>query len=153
MTKNPDNSGNKQVKDTRFKPGQSGNPAGKKPGTRHRITLLAEKLLAEDAEEVVKKCIEMAKEGDTTCMRLVLERLLPPRKKDRPILIDLPQIENLQDASRAMTVITKAVGSGEITPEEGQGLAALMESYRKTVETTDLEARIRKLEESKGFKK
>jgi hypothetical protein len=26
-----------------FKPGQSGNPAGKRPGTRHRATMLAER--------------------------------------------------------------------------------------------------------------
>ena len=40
---NADNTGQKQG--TRRKPGQSGNPAGKPRGTRHKATILAEKLL------------------------------------------------------------------------------------------------------------
>jgi hypothetical protein len=32
-----------------FKPGRSGNPVGKAKGTRHRITVLAEKMMEDDA--------------------------------------------------------------------------------------------------------
>ena len=41
-----------------FRPGQSGNPAGKRPGTRHRVTLLAEQLLDGEAEAIVRKAVE-----------------------------------------------------------------------------------------------
>jgi hypothetical protein len=58
----------------RFVPGVSGNPAGKKPGTRHRATRLAEKLMAGDAEAVVRAIIDAAKGGDMTATRLVLDR-------------------------------------------------------------------------------
>jgi hypothetical protein len=40
MTDEPENAGQiqkKSAKDTRFKPGQSGNPAGKPKGTRHKL--------------------------------------------------------------------------------------------------------------------
>ena len=32
-------------RDTRFKPGQSGNPSGRPKGSRHRVTLLAEQMV------------------------------------------------------------------------------------------------------------
>ncbi|MFZ3328176.1 MAG: DUF5681 domain-containing protein [Methylocella sp.] len=37
-----------------FQKGQSGNPAGKQRGARHKTTLLAERLMQDDAERVVK---------------------------------------------------------------------------------------------------
>src|SRR5262245_33233647 len=42
-----------------FKPGQSGNPAGKKPGTRNRATLALEALLDGEAEALTKKAVEL----------------------------------------------------------------------------------------------
>ena len=38
--------------DTRFQPGQSGNPAGKKPGTRNRSTMLVEQMIGDEAERI-----------------------------------------------------------------------------------------------------
>jgi len=143
----PANAEGKQKKEHLWKKGQSGNPGGKKPGTRHRITLLAEKLLDKDAKDLVKKCIEMAKEGDGPSMRICMDRILPPRK-DRPVNIALPLIESLTDATRAMAFIANAVSVGEITPSEGQVLSVIIENYRKIVETTELEKRIIALESS-----
>ncbi len=81
-----------------FKKGQSGNPAGKKPGTRNKTTVLLEALLDGKAEALTKKAIEMAGKGDPAMMRLCIERLIPPRK-DRPINFDLPPLQTTQDAS------------------------------------------------------
>ena len=70
-------------------PGRSGNPAGKAKGTRNRTTLAIEALLAGEAEELTRKAIEMAKEGDGPALRMCLDRLAPPRK-DAPVCFDLP---------------------------------------------------------------
>jgi hypothetical protein len=46
-----ENAGGKQQRrgpGRRFRPGESGNPAGKRPGTRHRVTMLAEKLMQDE---------------------------------------------------------------------------------------------------------
>ena len=63
-----------------FEPGQSGNPRGKPRGTRHRVTLLAEKLMADDTEAVMRAVIDAAKGGDMTAARLILDRIAPARK-------------------------------------------------------------------------
>jgi hypothetical protein len=43
-------------------------------------SLTVAEVLEENANAIVDKCIEMALGGDSTCMKLCMERLLPPRK-------------------------------------------------------------------------
>jgi hypothetical protein len=63
-----------------FRPGQSGDPAGKPKGARNRATVAAEALLEGEAEMLTRKAIELGLSGDTTALRLCLERLMPPRR-------------------------------------------------------------------------
>jgi hypothetical protein len=137
------NAGKKQG--SKWKIGQSGNPAGKKPGTRHRATLAVEKLLDGEGEALTRKAIELAKDGDLTALKLCLERICPPRKS-RPINIDLPAVDTGEGVSQAQAVVVQAVGEGEITPDEGQVLSSILEARRKSIETADIELRLEKLE-------
>jgi hypothetical protein len=84
-----------------------------------------------------------------TAMRLCLERICPPRK-DRPVLVDLPEMKGAESASQVMAGILEAVAEGDITPDEARGLSAIVEVYRKTLETNELEARLQALELAKG---
>ncbi|CAJ0876661.1 hypothetical protein AMST5_02806 [freshwater sediment metagenome] len=129
----------------RFQPGQSGNPTGKPKGARHKTTLLAEKLMADDAEDVVKAVLTAAKTGDMTAARIVLDRLCPARR-DNPVTFSLPQIETADDAAKAMGAILAAVAGGEISPSEGAEVARLLEGYVKTLETAEFERRLAALE-------
>ena len=150
MSEKPEVSANaKQNKDHLWKKGQSGNPAGKKPGTRHKATMLAERLLDGQAEELIQQCVQKALDGDSTAMRLCIERLVPPRK-DRPVSLDLPQMKCVEDTIKAMAVISSGVADGELTPSEGQVLSGMVENYRKAIETTELEERISNLEKRKN---
>ena len=47
-------------KQGRFKPGQSGNPAGRPRGARHATTIAIEALLDGEAETITRKAIEAA---------------------------------------------------------------------------------------------
>jgi Family of unknown function (DUF5681) len=129
-----------------FKPGQSGNPAGKRPGTRHRATMLAERLLDGEVEAMVCTAIEKAKQGDMVALRLCLDRILPPRR-DRPVHFSIPALHSAQDASKAMAAITTAVACGELTPAEAAGLSRVIETYVKALETSEIERRLKILEE------
>ncbi len=131
-----------------FKPGESGNPKGKPKGARHKATQAALELLDGEAEALSRKAVELALEGDTTALRLCLERIAPPRK-DAPVSFSLPEMENAGDALTAINHIVQAVANAELTPGEATSLAGLIETFRKTAETNDLERRITKLEESK----
>ena len=94
---------------------------------------------------MTRKAVELAKAGNPMALRLCLERFLPPRK-DRPISFNLPKVEGVQDLPKVLGAILEAVAQGEITPREGQTLTAMLDAYRKGLETTDLEARITALE-------
>jgi hypothetical protein len=122
-----------QQKPWQFQKGQSGNPAGRPKGQRHLITIMAEQWLDGQAEALVAKATEMALAGDSTAMKLCIERIVPPRK-DRPISFALPKLETADDAVIAMATIAEGVASGELTPLEARDVAAIVESFVKVRE-------------------
>jgi hypothetical protein len=63
-----------------FQPGQSGNPAGKKPGTKNRKTLLLQEL-EKDGSSLANAIKSAAMSGDSAAMALWLSRLEPPARK------------------------------------------------------------------------
>jgi hypothetical protein len=143
LTKKSESAGKKQ--DTRFKPGQSGNPAGKPKGLRNRATLALEALLDGEAEELIRKAIELAKNGDMSAIRLCLDRIIPPRK-DRHVAFPLPAMNEAVDAVKGLASIVAAVANGELTPSEASELTKLVEGYARVLETVDHEERLKALE-------
>jgi hypothetical protein len=129
-----------------FKKGKSGNPKGKPKGALNKTTMAAQKLLDGEAEEITSKAVELAKEGNPIALRLCLERVVPPRK-DRPITLNLPMVEQAADITKALSAILAALSKGEITPAEAGALTAMVEAVRKGIETVELETRLRALEE------
>jgi Family of unknown function (DUF5681) len=101
-----------------FEPGQSGNPAGKSKGTRHRVTQIAEQMLDGEAEALVRKAIEIALAGDAGALRLLLDRIVPPRR-DRPVPFAVPPLKSPADAVGACAAVAAAVADGDLTPMYG----------------------------------
>ncbi|MDA8231696.1 MAG: hypothetical protein M0006_10190 [Magnetospirillum sp.] len=130
---------------TRGRPFAPGNP-GRPKGARHRLTVMAEKLMEDDAKEVVQAVLTAAKAGDMTAARLVLDRIAPPRK-GRPVVFDLPEVETAADVLTALGSVVQAVAAGDLTPDEGLTVAGLLEAKRKAIETVEIERRIAVLEE------
>lgn len=128
-----------------FCKGVSGNPAGKPRGARNRTTLAVQELLDGEAEKLTRKCVELALQGDSTALRLCMERVAPP-PKDRPIDFPIPLATTAHEINVALAKVAEAVGGGILTPGEGNSLAALLEVHRRGVETADLEDRIERLE-------
>jgi hypothetical protein len=131
-----------------WKPGQSGNPKGRPPGSRNRVTLVALAAMEEGADAIARKVVELAKEGDISAARLVLERLIPPAK-ERPVFLELPSTETAEGIGQAQSAILQAVAAGDLLPGEAATLAGIVEARRKAVETLELEQRITALEGKK----
>ena len=121
-----------------------GNP-GKPKGARHRTTRAVEDLLQGEAEGLTRKAVELALGGDTTTLRLCLDRIAPPRK-DTPVAFVLPAMQSAHDAAEAASAVLQAVSGGELTPIEGASVMALVEAYRRTLEVTELDERLAALE-------
>jgi hypothetical protein len=129
-----------------FQKGRSGNPKGKAKGTKNRATLAAEHLLHCDLDNICRKLIEEALTGNMQAIKLVLDRVLPP-KRDRSIDVRLPKLQTADDAVNAMSLIIDAVGSGNITPIEGEAMSRIVDAFVRAVQAHDIEKRVSLLEE------
>lgn len=146
MADKPVKTGRKQ--DGTFDEGHTGNPRGRPKGSRNKTTVLAQTLLDGQAEEILGKAVELALSGDTSMLRLCVERLVPT-KRDTPVSLQLPEIEGCSDAKEAMQETVKAVSIGDLTPEEGGRIISLLERYLGSAELAELEKRIKKIEDSR----
>ena len=122
-----------------------GNP-GKPKGSRHKATQASLALLEGEAEALTRKAVDTALAGDTTALRLCLERIAPVRK-DAPVRFDLPPMRSAPDAAKAAGAVLDTVSRGEMTPTEAAHVMGLIETYRRTLETSELEARVVTLEQ------
>lgn len=128
-----------------WKKGESGNPNGKPAGARNKATIMVQAIMERGAKEIAEAVVGLAKEGDLSAARLVLERLVPPAK-ERPILLALPDTGSADGIAEAQNAILQAVAAGDLLPAEGATLAGIVEARRKAVETEELEHRIAALE-------
>ena len=118
-----------------FEKGRSGNPAGRRPGSRNKATLAAAALLAGESEALTRTAVDLALAGDPTAMRLCIERILPPCR-ERAVNFTLPPIESTDDISAAMQAVTAALARGDITPGEAATIAAVVETFAQAIDTT-----------------
>jgi len=130
---------------TRGRPFAAGNP-GKPKGARHKVTLAVESLLEGEAERLTRKAIKLALAGDTTALKLCMERIAPLRK-GRPVAITLPEVKIPGDVVGALAAVTAALSDGQLSPAEACEVASVVELQRRAIETQDLEVRLHALEE------
>jgi len=121
-----------------------GNP-GRPKGSRNRHVLAVENLLEGETERLTRKVVDLALDGDTTAMRLCMERILPPRK-DRPVNFDLPTVSNAGEAAKDAQAVMQATSDGELTPIEAGTVLTLIKGYTRVLELAELEGRVKALE-------
>ena len=124
-----------------WQPGQSGNPAGRPPGSGDVAKLRAS--ISEHIPDIIAKLAERAKEGDTGAARLLLERSIAPQKPiEEAVTLDMPA-GSLTEQGRA---VLDAIASGSLAPGQGASLLASLGTLAKLTETDELAARIAALE-------
>ena len=136
----------------RWQRGQSGNPSGRPKGARHAALVALDAIGEAAAGEVMQAVVDAAKAGDVRAAEILLRRLWPERK-GRPLIVELPSIAGAADLPAAVGAVVQAVAAGDLTTEEGQAIAAILETQRRVIETADLSARIEALELAGGGKR
>src|SRR6266404_5105931 len=92
MVKNAQKKQRRRGPGRQFEPGQSGNPAGRPRSARNRATVLAEKLMQDDIEDVVRAVVDAAKERDMTAAKLVPRPADPGREIPQILRSDFPLV-------------------------------------------------------------
>ena len=126
-----------------WKPGQSGNPAGRRPGTGEVARLRA--VIAQAVPEILDRLVQQAREGDMQAIKLLLERTLPPLKPMAlPEPLPVPATGSL--AERAEAVLA-ALAAGQASPDAAEAAMAGLATLARLRVIDDLERRIAALEE------
>ena len=136
-----------------FQPGQSGNPQGRKQGSRSKVVVALEALGEGEVQDIVQALIDKAKAGDAVAAKPILDRVWPVRKGAR-VEFDLAPVSEAKDLPTSIAGVTEQVASGTISPDEGALIVGLLEAQRKAIETADLADRVSALEErlAKGIR-
>jgi len=124
-----------------FSAGNSGRPKG----SRNKATIAIESLLQGQAEALIQTGVSIALEGDSFALRLCMERIAPA-PKDQPNSFSLPKMNNALDASEAAGSVLTAVSDRALKPIEATRVMGLINSYRRTLELTEIEQRLQALE-------
>ncbi len=128
---------------SKFEKGVSGNPKGRTPA--HITANKVRKGLADDLPDILNKLVELAKQGDTTAIKLILDRVCPAIKP-QALPVNLPIFESLAEQGNE---IIKATMTGKIPPDIGSQLITALANQAKIIEIDELTKRIEALEQSK----
>jgi hypothetical protein len=123
----------------RFLPGQSGNPAGKKPGTRNRATALRAALADGEEKAAARIVIDKALSGDAVAARFIVDRLMP-RPRSRTIELDLPAGAGAADILAASNATIAAMAAGEITPDEALTVTRVLDGRLRALKAAARES-------------
>ena len=128
-----------------WKPGQSGNPAGRPPGTGEVAKLRA--AIAGNVPAILKSLTDAAIAGDVQAAKVLLERTLPALKPaEQAQAVNIPE-GTLTDKGRA---VLDAVAAGELAPGQGAALLTALGTLARVAEIDELTERIKRLELQHG---
>ena len=139
----------KKTKAARFEPGGPPGP-GRPKGSRSRLARVLDEAASADAGEIYGMVKALALGGDMQACKEILSRAWPV-SKGRAVEVDLGDIFGAPALPATIGKILAAVAAGDLTPAEGQELAAVVELYRKSVDLAEIERRLVVLEK-KGCK-
>lgn len=130
---------------TTWKPGQSGNPKGRKAGTGEVAQIRA--AIAERLPELLETLMQRALDGDVGAARLLLERTVSPLKAVDPAQVLALPTGTLTEQGQA---VLAAVAAGEVSPGQGAALIGAIGSLARVAEIDEIAARVAALEKANG---
>jgi hypothetical protein len=139
-----------QVRKPRGRPFERGNP-GRPPGSKNKTTRLAEQLAADQTEQLVQKVLELARAGNMAALRMVLDRVWPPRK-GQPVDVLMPPINTSEDVLPAIASIWTAIRQGALTPDEAGALCLVAERSMAVITQGEILKRIELLEKDRDLR-
>lgn len=127
-----------------FKKGQSGNPNGRPKGGSIRNTELL-KIMVDRAEDGINMVINMALNGDTTCLKIWMDKILPQAKKDQ-LEFDLPNLIG-KTPEQLVTVLFEAMSGQRMSADEINCILNMIKTFRSNDDAAAVQEVINKSNE------
>ncbi|MCM8857121.1 MAG: DUF5681 domain-containing protein [Candidatus Thiodiazotropha sp.] len=133
-----------------FEAGQSGNPSGRRKGSRNKRTALVKALQdhyggtqAQSEQKFWLRVCRAADKGDQTCVGLIAQRLLPALKPESQRMnIDLPTNDPVAAAEALLT----AAADGKASVEQVKPLLSGLSDLLRAKEFEEILQRLAALE-------
>lgn len=125
-----------------FKPGESGNPAGRPKGSGQAAKL--RDAIGQDVPDIIAKLVDLAKGGDVSAARLLLDRVVPAlRPESQPVeIIGLASGSLTERAEAAIA----AAGRGEVPADLAAQLVTAVGGLARITEIAELRDRLEAIE-------
>jgi hypothetical protein len=125
------------------------NPHGRPRSETVKLTKTArerfDRQLAEKLPDIFTALFEAGtKDKDTAALSLLVNRAVPVRK-GVPVNFKTRPLSNPSECAEAFGDILAAIGKGELTPDEGNMIGALIERRANLFQTVELQDEIAKL--------
>jgi len=132
----------------RGRPFEKGNRFGRgRPrGSRNGKALALQQILEEYLPSLLRKAIAMALQGDTSLLRMLLDRKLP-KAFGSPVRIGRLPSGTIEEVALSHQSVIDEVTSGNLTPAQALQLDSLLETSRKVIATEDVVKRLDTLEQ------
>lgn len=126
-----------------WKPGQSGNPNGRPPGSGEVAKM--REAISSRLPEIIDSLVGKALEGDVSAARLLVERVIPPlRAQELPVRLSLSDTGSFTNQGRE---VLRAIANEQIDTGRGAGLITSIAHLARIAEIDELTNRITALEE------
>jgi hypothetical protein len=128
-----------------FTRGQSGNPGGRRHGSRNTVSLWLDRIASDQAADLLKILLRRARHGDPKAIAFVLNRIWPPRK-GRAVRFPMPKMETVGDLPGALAAVSEAVSNGTLSPDEAASVAQVLNVQAHAVEVVELRQEVKEIE-------
>ena len=126
----------------RGRPFPSGNP-GRPAGSRNKVTLLVERVLEEETEDLVRALVAHAKKtANPTAVRFLAEHM---RRRSRIAPFDLPPVKTSHDVVAAIRRVSSLIAAGDLEPSQGVALTRVLQNQFGVLRSAEMHAERRAL--------
>ena len=117
---------------------------GRPKGSRNKALLVAQRLFAEHADSIFRKCIADAVRGNPRAMELCIRVLAPQR--EAVAKLKLPSITTISGVTEALSILLQAAAAGKLTPVDAGKLAEIVQNSCRIIASVEHENRLQALE-------
>jgi hypothetical protein len=112
--------------------------------------MIVEQLFDGACGEVSREALAQAMNGDSAVLRLIVTRLIGPRRH-RASSFSLPELRSALDVAPAIAAIAAVAAEGAISTAEACEMSQVVERYTRALAAEEIETRLKRLESSCGL--